>query len=494
MLPCGCRPGGIDLLSIASLQPFVNAGRVSTGRPDPLSIRTQINLLITVIMLAFVATLLAAEIDSSRRTIREELEAATRVTVQLMTNVISSGEGRAVEPEALRFFLRQLGRVRANDLRLYDDNERLLYQSPPSRYKVGRDAPDWFAHLVAPQTAPTVLVLPHGRLEIVPVVSRPILDAWDELVRVLWLASIFFVVGNVLVFWIASRALHPVRHIVEGLRRMGAGDFQARLPRFAVPEMDAISSTFNRMAADVEETIALRQKAREAEMELEQNRELTQVIQHHIEEERRSLARELHDELGQLVTGVRTIAASIVTRTQAVQPDVARAAQTIVEVSGRMYDAMHGMVKTLRPMALDERRLADALRDLVQQQSARHTEIAFSQDIEDDLGELEESIAIAVYRVVQECLTNVVRHSGAARAEVRVRRASGPTGPMLTIDVRDDGKGFDPAAVDPDERFGLLGMRERIQGVRGTFEVLTTTPGACVRVEIPLTDSHTVAA
>lgn len=451
-----------------------------------MSLRAQINLLLTVLMVLFVAALGAIEVEGARRAIQEELEAASRVTVQLLSNVAERAREQPIDLENMAYFLRHLGRVRANDIRLYDDDGSLVYSSPPSLYKVGRDAPEWFSRLVAPRTAPTVLVMKRGRMEVVPITSRPVLDAWDEFVKVMSLTLALFIVANGLAFWLASRALHPVRHIVRGLRTMGEGDFHARLPRFGMPEMDEISTTFNRMAVQVDETFALRQKARETEFELRQNRELTHLIQHHIEEERRNLARELHDELGQLVTAVKTIAASIVNRSRTVAPELSAGAQTIVDVSSQMYDAMHGMVKRLRPMALDDLGLEDALREYVGQMRQRHPSIEFDLELGAGVGTLSEAFNITTYRIVQECLTNVVRHAQARHARVEVGLHPATERRWLRIEVADDGRGFDVKAVDSGEHFGLLGMRERVQALNGALTISSDGAGVRVEARIPL--------
>jgi two-component system, NarL family, sensor histidine kinase UhpB len=217
--------------------------------------------------------------------------------------------------------------------------------------------------------------------------------------------------------------------------------------------------------------------------ELQENRALTQLIQHHIEEERRNLALELHDELGQSVTAVKTIAASLVNRSRGKYPEIQSAAQMIVDVSSQMYDAMHGMVRQLRPMALEKLGLRDALQELVQAQQSRHAEIEFDLSVQGDLAGLDESTNITAYRVVQECLTNIVRHAGATRAQVQVERDQRE----LAISISDNGKGFAQDGEDREERYGLLGMRERVEGLGGRFE-LSNGPGrgASVRVSLPV--------
>src|SRR5689334_23694758 len=102
-------------------------------------------------------------------------------------------------------------------------------------------------------------------------------------------------------------------------------------------------------------------RAQQTERELEQNRRLTQLIQTRLEEERRSIARELHDELGQCVTAIKTIGAAIANRTVEAAPEIHRSAQTIVQVASHIYDVVHGIIRQLRPSALDHLGLQEAI-------------------------------------------------------------------------------------------------------------------------------------
>ena len=224
-------------------------------------------------------------------------------------------------------------------------------------------------------------------------------------------------------------------------------------------------------------------RAREAEAELAQNRRLTQIIQASLEEERRVIARELHDELGQCVTAVRTIGTVIAQRTEDTDPDIHRSARTIVEVAGHIYDTVHGIIRQLRPSALDHLGLSDALEEAVGRWRELHPDMIFTLDVQGDVSALGEAVNITVYRIVQECLTNIVKHARARRAEVQVRRVDR----RLLVEVRDDGRGLTEPEAQRATRFGLLGMRERAEALGGQF-TLDGAPGQGLRVcvELPL--------
>ena len=449
-----------------------------------MTLRNQINLLITTLMILFISALLFLEVDASRRSIREEMEGSTRITVQLlgtmMHDVVSNGQ--AVTPKLLVEFMNRVGRVRAHDIALYNAADLLVYKSPPFQYKAGHYAPLWFAEWVTPQASPVSIEFPGGHMVIAPDASRSVVDAWDELQKILWLVLAFFVLVNAVLYVIVGRALAPLRDLILGLEQMERKEFHTRLPNWRMREMALLGRAFNRMAQAVEESFLIKKAAARTAQELQDSREVSALIQSHLEDERRNLARELHDELGQSVTAVRTIATTIAQQSAATHPEMTERAQAIVSVSGTMYDAMHRMVRQLRPLALDNLGLSEALNDLVRTHRNLYPEHHLLITLVGDLEALPDFLRITVYRVVQECLTNTVRHAEAETIEVTVTAQP----QELTIRVADDGRGMALGEMK-DNRFGVLGMRERVQALGGRFDV-TSTPGQgfCVEVCLPL--------
>jgi signal transduction histidine kinase len=139
-------------------------------------------------------------------------------------------------------------------------------------------------------------------------------------------------------------------------------------------------------------------------------------------------------------------------------------------VASHLYDVVHGIIRQLRPVALDHLGLHDALRDAVDAWRSRHPEIECILEIEGQVEGLGEVVNITAFRIVQECLTNVVRHAAATRVDIGVARTRDPVlGDSLRVTVRDNGKGI---ARQPDAeavRYGLMGMRERVQALNGEF-------------------------
>jgi two-component system sensor histidine kinase UhpB len=450
------------------------------GGPHPVSLSLRINLIVAGVITLLVASMIALQLDSLRSAVREEVVATNRVTTQLLNRV-----GRVYAeggPLGLVRFLEQLGRVRANDITVTDATGQVLYRSPPSTYKVGREAPPWFAALVLPQPSRHVIELPGGRMTIEAEPSRAVLDGWDEVVKLAAIGAGALVAINVLMFWAVGRALHPFAQIVAALDRLKAGDFDVQLPPLPGREAGAIGAAFNRMAAVLQENIASGQRAFEAERRLSDSRELAGQIETHIESERREIARALHDELGQSVTAIRSLALSVARRCADGDAEAARAAGVIAEEAGRLYDAMHRMIPRLAPMELDTLGLGDAVTELLQRARSAHPSVAIEQDLRELPPELPAATRLAAYRIVQEGLTNALRHAGAHRVRVQLARERD----FLVVRVQDDGVG-PPADWGRPGHFGLRWLGERADAVGGELG-LARRPGGgaelCARLPL----------
>jgi two-component system sensor histidine kinase UhpB len=287
----------------------------------------------------------------------------------------------------------------------------------------------------------------------------------------MWVGLFFFVLLNLMVYALLSHSLKPIKPILTSINRMERGDLSTRLPTFTLPEFNRIGHSLNRMA----ESLAM-------ERQLEENRQLTQLIQTHIEDERRSLARELHDELGQYVTAIKTFAVAIVNKAKDKSPDIAANAQTIVGAANQIYEGMHSIIRQLRPGALDNLGLSETLRDAMQYWQTLHANVRFELKLNGQLDDLGESLNINVYRIVQESINNALKHAQAKSIEVSLTLLENE----LQLLIKDDGIGMNMASVDQSQHFGLLGIRERVQGFHGSFSLLSEpNRGTAIHINIP---------
>ena len=219
---------------------------------------------------------------------------------------------------------------------------------------------------------------------------------------------------------------------------------------------------------------------------LEENRRLSQRSMQVQEEERRNLARELHDELGQSLNAIKVDAVAIRDRSDNAA-EVRRGAKAIIEVSGQVYDVVRSLMQRLRPVALDELGLRSAVEYGMEQWRRRHPAVRCRFVAEGELDNLSEQLNITLYRLAQECLTNVAKHAQATSVAISLVRASGSeqNGGEVRFSFEDDGRGFDPGQRR--QGLGLVGLRERVEALGGNFD-LQSAPGQGVRVRasIPL--------
>jgi two-component system sensor histidine kinase UhpB len=243
-----------------------------------------------------------------------------------------------------------------------------------------------------------------------------------------------------------------------------------------------MGTAFNAMAQSLQDGMSAREKAREATLALAQNRELTQVIQSRIEEVRGQIARELHDELGQQVTAIKSVGMAIAHRAKGVDTQIEASARMVMDCADAIYEEVHQLVTQLRPLALDRFGLQDALQDLLEEARSRHPGMQLSMLIEAPLDRLEDNLATATYRIMQESLTNALRHAQASTIDMKIIVVNNE----LHLEIRDNGQG--PSADwQQSGHFGVIGMSERAQGLGGhlLFEPLQPQ-GARVLAVLPL--------
>jgi two-component system sensor histidine kinase TtrS len=216
------------------------------------------------------------------------------------------------------------------------------------------------------------------------------------------------------------------------------------------------------------------------------------------ENERRHLARELHDELGQCITAIQADASIISERAPACDPHVATSASAIQEVASHIYEVVHSMMQRLRPGMLDDLGLADTLGEEVEAWRDRRPDTVYELAVDAGLGDLGEDLNITIYRVVQECLTNIAKYAKASHVTVSLTGAdgfgagasAGASGGerrhSVHLVIQDDGAGMDVTSYGPG--LGLIGMRERVESLDGRFTTESSPgQGTKIAVDLPLT-------
>ncbi|MBL8430092.1 MAG: HAMP domain-containing protein [Dechloromonas sp.] len=440
-----------------------------------LSLHTRVGLVLTALAASLLIILAGLWLHGTRNAIHEEVEAASRVSEQWLKAVLGEMNDvpAATRGERLLGVARAIGRVRANELEISTTAGDTIYRSPAPTYKAGRTVPGWFAGLLAPELPTRTLAVDGYTLTLHPDASRAVLDAWDDLAAMAGWAVALLCLIFVATRGALGRALSPLADIMRALDRTGRGRFDTRLPVFATPELGRISRAFNGMADRLGEAV-------DENVRLESAREVDRQMNARLEEERRVIARELHDELAQGITAVRALAGAIVQRTGDA-PSLHIPAQGIVAVTGEMQDGVRNILHRLRPAAGNG--LATTLERQLAVWREQQPNIALVARLDLGHAPLADDLALAVVRIVQEGLTNVVRHAHASSVELCITRAAG----CLQLTLADNGVG---RSGRPSSQagcgLGLAGMGERIAALGGSLQLEPAAGGGfCIVARLP---------
>jgi PAS domain S-box-containing protein len=250
-------------------------------------------------------------------------------------------------------------------------------------------------------------------------------------------------------------------------------------------DLNAEDRAFLEVVADTLAAIVERKRAETKMVRfLEENRRLSRRLIDVQEDERKVLARELHDEMGQALTAIKTEAALILDRCRGHDLPIRESARAIGTAADHLYGLTHALIYRLRPTVLDDLGLAVALETIVSEWRVRRPGLPCRLTVEGDLHGLPDAVNIAVFRLVQEALTNVLRHAAASQMSVTLCRSAD----AVLVRVEDDGRGLDPAGIKRTwQHFGLLGMRERVEGLGGRLDIESVPGrGLCLHATIPV--------
>lgn len=333
----------------------------------------------------------------------------------------------------------------------------LLHAEPPRV-----EAPDWFVGLFEserPVETYPVTIQGARRGEVI-VVGNPldeIGEVWSELIFLVGLLAGASLLILAALLWTARLVARPMQALSQGIERLGRGEFTP-VGRSRVSELERIGEKFNALAQSLDRA-------------QRDNRLLIDRLIMVQESERREIARELHDDFGATLFGIRTELALI--RDAADPGAIAQHAAVMAGMIDEIQKQNYRMLDRLRPGSLAHARLSESIGDLVDAWAERHRGIAWLLNIEEEIDGAGEEAALTVYRMVQEGLVNALRHAGATSVEVSLALRDGD----LVVAVRDDGAGL---PKDFHMGFGLLGMGERVRRLGGSLSVGNGAEGGTV--------------
>jgi signal transduction histidine kinase len=294
--------------------------------------------------------------------------------------------------------------------------------------------------------------------------TTQIAQSWREASRILSIMA-FALAGLCLAVYAAlARALRPTHAIRAGLTQLAANDLSARLPSFDLAELSAISDVFNTLAQKLQATLAERNV-------------LTRKLIAVQDEERRHLARELHDEFGQSLTAIAAQAAAAAHTAERECPELFEECQGISRTTASMMGTLRGALVRLRPPDIEELGLAASLESLVAswngyERGRTRFDIAIIGQVDD----LPPSVCASLYRIAQEAITNAAKHAKARHVQLCLKAGHAE----IVLSVEDDGEATSESP-SPKAGMGLLGMQERVVSLDGTLH-FERRPGGGARL------------
>ncbi|WP_438970437.1 histidine kinase [Methylophaga sp.] len=295
--------------------------------------------------------------------------------------------------------------------------------------------------------------------------------AWSNLRAVTGVMTATILVLCFLVFFTIGRMLKPAHHIVKGLEKMREGELSLRLPAFEIAEWKRTSQAINALVSSQQDTLA-------------ENKRLALKLMNAQEEEHRYITRELHDEFGQCLAGINAMTTSIAQTAKKDCPALLEEVNSISHITTHMMTALRNLLTRLRPAEVDDLGLTTSLQQLIRswnQRSGEQTHYGITVDPLVD--ELPEPIPVNIYRIVQECLTNIAKHANATQADIMLKLSASDS---VTLLIRDDGIA-DTKSFSNTLGIGLLGIHERVTALGGTFSLGTEkTGGLIVTVTLPV--------
>lgn len=330
--------------------------------------------------------------------------------------------------------------------------------------------PKWFVdlltipdlHIAFPVTIDGQRV---GDIVFTPDLSAALFETWVGFLALAGFVVALIVLTAIIAYVLAGSALRPLQDLAEGLTRLRRGDYALPIPvtgpleiRQSCEEANALATTLAQLSQD--------------------NRDLLHRLVSLQDDERRDLARELHDELGPLLFSIRagTIALS---EASPQAGNLGNPAQEVMRSVEALQQANRRILDRLRPLYIEELGLETSVHTLLQNFRRQAPHIDLTAMIDPDLNAIDGPPAQTVYRLIQEALTNVLRHAGASNAHVQATISGG----ALTLEISDDGGGFPEGNVFGR---GLTGMHERVRALSGSLSLLRANERTYVRCRLPV--------
>jgi two-component system sensor histidine kinase UhpB len=437
-----------------------------------MSLRYQINLRILVVSVCVLLLGGSIAIWQARNAVNKEVDSSIKLAVQLIRFAFLQAPDISQAKINEDYWISQineLNQTRYLTIQLKKSSGELIdVVHKKHQPKSQKRPPQWFASLIESQRPQAEYSMANstGKQLTLIIQANPldeITEVWEESIRFLGsllLLTLFTFLAVNLAF---NKALKAIGLIVKALKIIETGQYQQKLPDFSIQEYDSIAKAINHMA-DV------------LNVSQQENQELAQHSLNIQEEERQRLSQELHDELGQSLTAIKVMAVAA-ERAQAEESkagkiEIKQVMNSIVSVCDHLMIVVGSMMHQLHPLILSELGLKATLEDLLNHWAVRNPALSISLNSPDEVDLFEQKISIQVFRIVQECITNSIRHAKASKVVISLEiLQESAIRSVLRLQVTDDGQGCSLEKLKTG--FGLLGMRQRVNSLTGELIIKT---------------------
>ena len=306
-----------------------------------------------------------------------------------------------------------------------------------------------------------------GYIKLTPDPTSEFNEIWEQFKNSLLVTIIFVLLINVSIFIIFSRILSPINQLIESFDRLAKKQFNVAVPLPKILEFNALSRKFNVMA---------RQLKKNNDEIMRLNRAVVNIQ----EDEKKSISRDLHDDFAQSLAAIQA-EAYVATEKQS-QAFKNVQLKKIISISKSMIQDLRTLLQSLNLGIIDEVGIETALNDLIDQwiKKNKQKNVELEINITEKLDVLDKRQIINLYRIIQECLTNISKHSDSKKTSISIVENKD----QLKIMVRNNGIRKTKIKTS---RLGLIGMRERVAALSGSFSAKKIKDNFVVTVLIPLT-------
>ncbi len=432
-----------------------------------LSLRARMVVLLGGMFLtALTAGLILLWIFSSDQILEENGPSARMaITVAAALNTALAVSGN---PEAtLTAFVDQLGTTPADVIRF-----RRYGQVPASEpARTSGAVPEWFVKtLLVPDLAQHIPILVQGRrvgdLVFEPDISAQIYEKWIGFLALLASSVVMALLAGLMSFVTIGAALRPLRDLAGGLARLRIGDFSKKVDCSGPPEIRESCLSVNELAVTLGRLNS-------------ENRSLLRRMVSIQDEERRDISRELHDELGPLLFAIRANVTAMIDNSGGGTHLARLGEQRVLQAVEALQIANRRILERLRPLFIEELGLDASIQKLMRDVHAQVPAMIVTFEIDPRIVTADSVVAQTVYRVLQESITNVLKHAGASKLSVKTEVSND----AILVEVADNGT---RAPLHPKFGRGLTGMQERLRALEGHFDYIRADGWTTIRCTLPL--------